>query len=97
MSYGCKIQGTMFSIPKYMEQELITYAETGKVYTGFLIAVLSNDLKRAVELADEVSLVNLPAYVAYIVNKLPMSSQGSLEAIDYWYEYKQSQLGESNG
>ena len=83
MSYKCAVQGTVFRIDKGLETELVEYNKTGIVYSEFLTAILTNNLKRAVELADPLNLINIPGYVAYIVN-------------EQWGEFKQARLREED-
>jgi len=51
---------------------------------GFLCAVLENNLRRAVDQADDVNLRALPAIVGYLFNRAPARCWGSREQMDHW-------------
>lgn len=51
---------------------------------GFLTAVLSNDLFRAYDLADEFSKADMDLIVKFIYNNLPGECWGSKERVKIW-------------
>jgi hypothetical protein len=51
---------------------------------GFLKAVLSNDLREAILLADDVNIDLLPQIVRYIYNEVPSECWGSPEKARTW-------------
>lgn len=54
---------------------------------GFLWAVLTNDLRGAIERGDEGALDNLPHIVAYLYNDCPSACWGSPEKVRAWVEH----------
>lgn len=73
-----------FYIPKRMMEGLTRYIDHRVEPGGFLKAVISNDLKGAVGLADDENLLNLPAYVTYLYNEAPSLCWGSKENMQTW-------------
>lgn len=73
-----------FRIPDYMQGVLDDYISNGTPVTGFLLAVLHNDLRGACEQADIHNLANLPAYAAYLYNCAPSGCWGSRDAVASW-------------
>jgi hypothetical protein len=55
---------------------------------GFLEAVICNDLKAAVENADDENMANLPAFVGYFYNEAPFNCWGSKEKMENWLKSK---------
>jgi len=51
---------------------------------GFLQAVISNDLRRACQKADEHNLSNLPVYIAILYNLAPSGCWGSPNRMNEW-------------
>ncbi len=60
------------------------YVSHGAPPGSFLEAVISNDLKEAVAIADEKNRQRLPGLVVYIVNCTPSGCQGSPEIYKAW-------------
>lgn len=73
-----------FEIQEYMKLPLYGYIYCHEPVGSFLMAVICNDLYRAVTSADENNLRNLPAYVHFFYNYAPASCWGSLKLYDYW-------------
>jgi hypothetical protein len=73
-----------FYIPDHMMEGLKRYLDHGIPPGDFLTAVICNDLKEAVGLADGVNLNNLPAYVGYLYNEAPIGAWGSKENMLVW-------------
>jgi hypothetical protein len=73
-----------FSIPTYMMAGLFYYLHHGRRPGDFLMAVLKNDLEKAVAYADDHNLRNLPAYVGYMYNEMPAKSWGSPKKVKAW-------------
>jgi hypothetical protein len=71
-------------VPSHMHGGLIRYLECGIEPGHFLYAVLSNDLRRAVERADLTNLHRLADYVKFLYNYAPSSSWGSPERVSDW-------------
>jgi hypothetical protein len=60
------------------------YVAQGIPTGGFLQAVLSNDLKLAVKLADEENLRDLVEITTYVIWMMPAECQGSPEKVVAW-------------
>lgn len=73
-----------YEIPDRMMPGLTRYVEDRVAPGGFLMAVLENDLLRACGAADEENMANLPAYTAYLYNRVPSSCHGSPEKVKAW-------------
>lgn len=73
-------------IPGYAAEKLTLWAKKQHPYpmSGFLYAVLTNNLKEAVMTADSTNMELLPAYVAWCYSKLPAASWGSVEKVEGW-------------
>lgn len=73
-----------FYIPTRMMPALRRWIDHGILPGNFLQAVLRNDLRRAVALADDENLANLPAYTSYLYNDAPQACWGSPERVEAW-------------
>jgi len=73
--------------PRFKEA-IAGYVEHHQRPGGFLTAVLSNDLIRAIGHADDYALDNLPHIVSYIYNEIPSGCWGSPEKVDAWLHPK---------
>jgi hypothetical protein len=73
-----------YSIPQYTFTGIKNYIEKRQPVGGFLKAVICNDLRKAVNYADDYNTDNLPAYVAYLYNHAPSDCHGSLEKYKAW-------------
>lgn len=71
-------------VPQHTQDALARYVEDRLEPGGFLQAVLTNDLFRAVSRADIVNQQRLPAIVRFIYNRCPMGCHGSQEAYEAW-------------
>jgi hypothetical protein len=69
-----------------MLQSIQRYVVRGGHVGHFLMAVLTNDLREAVNRADGDNLRNLPAYVGYLFNRCPSGCWGSKEMVAAWIE-----------
>ena len=78
------------------KQDLIEYVNRGRPPSGFLIAVLENNLKEACGAADLENMRILPVYVAWLYNRAPSRCWGSLERIQEWCEVSGLQGLEGN-
>lgn len=81
-----------FEVSDFMQEKLNDYIEFGTPVGGFLQAVITNNLQRAVQYADETNLRNLPAFVAYLYNHAPRDCWGSPGAYNYWMSRKELEL-----
>lgn len=73
-----------FHIPERMEESIQDYIQHGIIPGGFLEAVICNNLKEAVGMADEENLRNLPAYVGFFYNQAPSPCWGSEKKMEDW-------------
>ena len=87
-----------FYIPDHMMSGLQRYIENHIQPGDFLSAVIRNDLKDAINYADDENLRNLPAYVGFLYNKAPNGCWGSEELFELWlsskdaYQHKKGEI-----
>ena len=62
---------TDMTIPPWAEKELREYVDRGVIYSGFLTAVVQNDLSRAVAKADSSNQRIIANYVMWLHNMAP--------------------------
>ena len=74
------------TIPVRMHNGLLLYIEHGIRPGHFLTAVLANDLRGAVERADDDNITLLPIYIRWLYNHAPGPCWGSPERVDAWIE-----------
>ncbi len=67
----------IYNIPDYMREGLMLYLREGLASGSFLLAVLSNDLKKAVFCAGAANQTALAGYVNFLSNYAPALSWGS--------------------
>jgi len=73
-------------LPDYMLDGTLRYFRDHHRAGGFLTALFSNDLMRAVALADTENAQALAQWVQFLYNYCPVSSYGSPEAVEAWIE-----------
>jgi hypothetical protein len=73
-----------FYIPEHMFFALRRYVVEHRNVGGFLTAIIQNNLRESVALADEENIQNLPAYVNYLYNECPAECWGSKEKMEKW-------------
>lgn len=83
-SFMCSLKNKNQKVPIHTLDALKRYVEHGIPPGGFLIAVLSNDLKRAFSRADDINIANMYAIVKYIYNNIPSKAWGSPERVSEW-------------
>lgn len=72
-------------LPKRFESAIRSHIERGIPTGGFLTAVLSNDLLKAVLLAgDEQTLAELPGLIAWLYLNAPPGSYGGELSVSRW-------------
>lgn len=71
-------------IPDYMHTGLVDYITEGNPVGGFLHAILSNDLKRACNAADDNNQKVIYDYVLFLYNFAPAACWGSPERVEQW-------------
>lgn len=74
-------------LPHHMREGMEMYLTRGIPPGGFMMAVLTNDLKGAVGRADLTNLKYLTNIVAYIYNHVPSIAQGSPAKVEAWIKH----------
>lgn len=77
-----------FYIPERMMPGLQRYIEDHVPPGDFLREVICNNLKGAVDRADDENIVNLAAYVGFLYNQVPSDCWGSKEKYEAWISNK---------
>jgi len=73
-----------YGIPSHMHGGIVRYYENGIPPGHFLSAVIDNDLKEAINRADDVNVNCLKAYVMWFYNQAPSGSWGRTGSVDRW-------------
>lgn len=73
-------------IPAHCQAGLRRYIEDGIKPGDFLYAVITNNLRRAVEKADEQNRAALSSYVTFLFNYAPAACFGSAKVVGEWIE-----------
>ena len=76
--------GPYAQIPKHMQEAIRRYVERGIRPGDFLTGVITNDLMRAVNHADDTNLPLLRTYVQWFYNYAPGACWGSKAAMGEW-------------
>jgi len=71
-------------IPYHMLISLVAYRDNGRYVGGFLEALLSNDLMKALARADDNNIMALADYGKILYNDMPSDSWGSPEQYKAW-------------
>jgi hypothetical protein len=71
-------------IPEHMLDAVAGYVDNHYPVGSFLQAVISNDLYRAVRMADDLNRDRLVNYVSFFYNHAPATCWGSPEAYASW-------------
>lgn len=71
-------------VPNHLKEAIDRYVAKRQPVGDFLTAVLSNNLREAHILADEVSLAALPHIVAYCLWEIPANCWGSYQKVEKW-------------
>jgi hypothetical protein len=81
-------------IPDYMEPGIMRYIEKGSIPGDFLQAIIRNDLKGAIDYADDKNIGCLAAYIGYFYNNVPSLCWGSRENMLEWHDKTQEERTE---
>lgn len=73
-------------IPPHMREAIERYVIEHKATGDFLRAVITNDLRNAVNRADATNLQLLPVYVRWFYNRAPSACHGSPERLAAWLQ-----------
>ena len=87
-TYTAGPQARWLLIPDHMIGGLRRYIENGIKPGSFLSAVLSNNLRDAVEYADDTNYRRIPDYIQFLYNYAPAGSWGSVKNFYSWMEHK---------
>ena len=79
-----KYEFQIYEVPAHMREGVKRYIHTRTRPGSFLQAVISNNLKEAVMLADGKNMFNLPAYINYFYNHAPHDCWGSEKEMEAW-------------
>lgn len=71
-------------IPEQSLETITMYVEDGVHPGGFFEALLSNDLRGAVERADDSHIGIIPTLLYYLFNRTPLGCWGSPEKFHDW-------------
>lgn len=71
-------------LPKYSSESLIQYILVGQPVGSFLDALLNNDLKGAVQKADDDNRKVIVQYVLFLTECAPYSCWGFSDATNQW-------------
>jgi len=74
----------LYGIPKHMQGGIIRFYESGIPPGHFLTAVIDNDLRGAIERADDENIHLLKNYVQWFYNHAPSGSWGHAGSTRRW-------------
>jgi len=77
-------------IPQYMYLGILRYLNEKILPGSFLRAVISNDLREAVNCADDTNQKLLHVYVCFFYNETPAVCWGSPEKMKAWIDSKET-------
>lgn len=81
LSWG---EGLQRHVPLHMQQSIVRYICMGGETGHFLRALLSNDLMRAFDRADETNSDAMRDWVQFLYNYAPTGCWGSVENYEAW-------------
>jgi len=73
-------------LPEHMQEPMQLWVERGIEGGGFLMAVLCNDLMRALGKADSTNIKRLEDYGRFLYNEVPSECFGSRAKVVAWAE-----------
>lgn len=73
-------------VPEHVQGGLRRYVEHRIEPGGFLLAVLTNDLRESVGRADHICLPAIPDIISWLYNKAPGTCWGSPEKVTSWLQ-----------
>lgn len=85
------------NIPESTIAAIRKHADHGYEVGHFVTAVLENDLKEAVNRADDFNIRVLPDIVRYCYWEIPSPCWGSPKKVAAWKELKEKEREEENG
>ncbi len=75
---------TIDHVPPRVKVDLEAWAADARPVGQFLEAVLSNDLRGAIDRADPEHLYALPAIMTFVCSRMPIGSYGSISNVRTW-------------
>lgn len=75
-------------IPEHMRDGLQLYIEEGIPPGGFMLALLTNDLREACARADHINKYLIFDFVSCFWNEIPSQAWGSVEKVQDWISHK---------
>lgn len=88
--------GEYADIPEHMQAAMRRYVLEGVEPGDFLTAVITNNLRDAVNRADAVNLPLLRTYVRWFYNVAPGNCHGSPADMHEWMEKRRDNAGEKS-
>ena len=73
-----------YNLPIYMQTSVYRWVRYGNRPDHFLLSILTNNLKLAVDYADDTNITKLVAWVHFCYWHLPSLCWGSIERVDNW-------------
>ena len=70
----------------YFRDQIIDYICTGRVTGGFMFALMSGNLYKAVQKADDTNRLQIVQLVEWIYNHAPIGCYGSEERVHAWVD-----------
>ena len=71
-------------LPHHMQSDVATYIERGNLFSPFLYAVFSSNLKEAYQFADDINTAAMHMYVRFLSNGCPSACQGTVVMVENW-------------
>lgn len=84
-----EFDGPYAQIPPHMQEAIRRYVVQGFLPGHFLQGVISNDLRMAVNHADESNLPLIKLYVQWFYNVAPSGCSGNVETMMRWHSDRQ--------
>lgn len=82
--FDVEFDGQYSAIPPHMQAAIRRYVVQGLRPGDFLTGVITNDLRRAINYADETNLPLIKLYVQWFYNVAPGSCHGSPKNMEEW-------------
>jgi hypothetical protein len=87
---ACEFGGPYANIPPHMQESIRRYVVNRIAPGHFLQGVITNDLRMAVNHADETNLPLIKLYVQWFYNQAPAGCTGSRETMLQWLSERAS-------
>lgn len=87
--FACEFPNEYAQIPPHMQEAIRRYVVQGLAPGHFLQGVITNDLRMAVNHADDTNLPLIRLYVGWFYNQAPALCHGSLDTMLNWLKTRQ--------